>query len=102
MLWREGRMAELDRMPRTLTTSRVVRPGIPLEEDGSLVSSKICLLLATSLLVSQSCSSHCLPFLGAALVRPSSLALVTVLDLQGRIQLFVKTLTGKTVSIEVE
>jgi hypothetical protein len=95
-------MAELDLMPQTLTTLRVVTPGIPLKEDGSLVSSKICLLLATSLLVLQSCSSHCLPFLGAALVRPSPLALVTVLDLQGEIQLFIKTLPGKTMSIKVE
>ncbi len=66
------------------------------------MSSKICLLLATSLLVSQSCSSHRLPFLGTALVRPSPLALAMVLDLQGGIQLFVKTLTGKTVSIKVK
>jgi hypothetical protein len=66
------------------------------------VSSKICILLATSLLVLQSCSGHCLPFLGAALVRPFPLALTTVLDLQGGIQLFVKTLTGKTMSIEVK
>ncbi len=50
----------------------------------------------------QSCSGHRLPFLGASLVRPSPLVLTKVLDLQGGIQLFVKTLTGKIVSIKVE
>jgi ubiquitin len=75
-----------------------------------MLSSKSCLLLATSLLASQSCSGRRLPFLGgahgragAAFVRPPpSSALATVLDLRGGMQLFVKTLTGKTVSIEVE
>jgi hypothetical protein len=52
--------------------------------------------------VLQSCSGHRLPFLGASLVRPSPLVLTKVLDLQGGIQLFVKTLTGKIVSIKVE
>lgn len=73
-----------------------------------MVSS--CLLLATSLLVgAPACSGRRLPFLGggrvinAALIRPSPLnTLSTVLDLRGGMQLFVKTLTGKTVSIEVE
>lgn len=75
-----------------------------------MVSYKTCLLLATILLASQSCSGRRLPFLGgaagragAALVRPSpSSALATALELRGGMQLFVKTLTGKTVSIEVE
>mmetsp|Transcript_24747 Transcript_24747/g.40560 ORF Transcript_24747/g.40560 Transcript_24747/m.40560 type:complete len:286 (+) Transcript_24747:85-942(+) len=68
-----------------------------------MVSSKSCLLLATSLLLTQSCNGNRLPFLGGsrALVRPSS-ALTTALDLRGGMQLFVKTLTGKTVSIEIE
>ncbi|KAL3788861.1 hypothetical protein ACHAW5_009218 [Stephanodiscus triporus] len=76
-----------------------------------MVSSKSCLLLATSLLASQPCLCRRLPFIGgaagragAALVRPPPLpsALATALDLRGGMQLFVKTLTGKTVSIEVE
>mmetsp|Transcript_21059 Transcript_21059/g.45651 ORF Transcript_21059/g.45651 Transcript_21059/m.45651 type:complete len:287 (+) Transcript_21059:100-960(+) len=69
-----------------------------------MVSSKSCLVLASSLLLSQSCTGNRLPFLGSssrALVRPSS-ALTTALDLRGGMQLFVKTLTGKTVSIEIE
>jgi len=68
-----------------------------------MVSSKSCLFLATSLLVTQSCSGNRLPLLGGsrALLRPSS-ALTTALDLRGGMQLFVKTLTGKTVSIEIE
>ncbi|KAL7549327.1 hypothetical protein ACHAWF_012598 [Thalassiosira exigua] len=70
-----------------------------------MVSPKSCLLLASSLLVTQTCSGSRLPFVGGvpsrALVRPSS-ALATALDLRGGMQLFVKTLTGKTVSIEVE
>jgi len=68
-----------------------------------MVSSKSYLILATSLLLTQSCNGNRLPFLGGsrALVRPSS-ALTTALDLRGGMQLFVKTLTGKTVSIEIE
>lgn len=68
-----------------------------------MVSSKSCLLLATSLLLSDPCSGNRLPFLGGsrALVRPSS-ALTTALEVRGGMQLFVKTLTGKTVSIEIE
>mmetsp|Transcript_34905 Transcript_34905/g.74461 ORF Transcript_34905/g.74461 Transcript_34905/m.74461 type:complete len:287 (-) Transcript_34905:265-1125(-) len=68
-----------------------------------MVSSKTCLLFASSLLLNQSCSGNRLRFIGGsrALVRPSS-ALTTALDLRGGMQLFVKTLTGKTVSIEVE
>jgi len=71
-----------------------------------MVSSKSCLILATSLLLSQSCAGNRLPFMGGsssgrALIRPSS-ALTTALGLRGGMQLFVKTLTGKTVSIEVE
>ncbi len=70
-----------------------------------MVSSKSCLLLATSLILSSSCTGRRLPFIGGgqsrALIRPSS-ALTTALDLRGGMQLFVKTLTGKTVSIEVE
>ena len=81
-----------------------------LASSVTMVSSKTCLLLATILLASRSCSGRRLPFLGgaagragAALVRPSpSSALATALDLRGGMQLFVKTLTGKTVSIEVE
>lgn len=71
------------------------------------------LLTATILVMMQSCTGTLLstkrrvPFLG---VRPSfsprksSLpsALETALDIRGGMQLFVKTLTGKTVSIEVE
>jgi hypothetical protein len=53
-----------------------------------------------------SCRNHApaiaFPFFGAALVQPSPLALATVLDLQGGIQLFVKTRMGKTVSIKVK
>jgi ubiquitin len=76
--------------------------------------STSCLLLATSLLAgAQTCSCRHLPFLGggsgrvinAALIRassPSTRTLSTILDLRGGMQLFVKTLTGKTVSIEVE
>lgn len=73
-----------------------------------MVSSKSRLLLATSLLISQSCSGRRLPFLGGivggpALVRPlPPTALESALALRGGMQLFVKTLTGKTVSIEVE
>ncbi|KAL3810073.1 hypothetical protein ACHAXA_011806 [Cyclostephanos tholiformis] len=74
-----------------------------------MVSSSSCLLLAISLLASQSCYGRRLPFLGgaagagAALVRPYyPSALESVLVLRGGMQLFVKTLTGKTVSIEVE
>lgn len=68
-----------------------------------MVFPKSCLFLATSLLVTQSCNGNRLPFFGGtrALARPSS-ALTAALDLRGGMQLFVKTLTGKTVSIEVE
>lgn len=68
-----------------------------------MVSSKSCLWLASALLLNQSCSGNRLPFLcgSRAHVRHSS-ALATVLDIRGGMQLFVKTLTGKTVSIEVE
>ena len=76
--------------------------------------STFLLLTATILAMVQSCTGTHLasttarvPFLG---VRPSfaprksSLpsALETALDIRGGMQLFVKTLTGKTVSIEVE
>ena len=71
-----------------------------------MVSTKSCLLLASTLLLSQSgADGRRLPFLGGhtAVVRPSS-ALTTALHVvpRGGMQLFVKTLTGKTVSIEVE
>lgn len=71
-----------------------------------MVCSKPCLLLVASLLLTESCAGNRLPFVGVvgrnrALVRPSS-ALTTALNLRGGMQLFVKTLTGKTVSIEVE
>lgn len=68
-----------------------------------MVSSKFCLVLASSLLGTQTCTGNRLPFLGGsrALARPSA-ALAAALDLRGGMQLFVKTLTGKTVSIEVE
>lgn len=68
-----------------------------------MVSYQSCLFLAASFLLTQSCTSNRLPFLGGsrAIVRPSS-ALTTALDLRGGMQLFVKTLTGKTVSIEIE
>lgn len=70
-----------------------------------MVSSKSCLVLAASLLLAQPCIGNRIPFLGGArsraLVRPST-ALTAALDLRGGMQLFVKTLTGKTVSIEIE
>ena len=72
-----------------------------------MVSSKSCLLLASTLLLSQSCTGRRLPFIGGgssrAHTRPSS-ALTTTLNTipRGGMQLFVKTLTGKTVSVEVE
>ena len=69
-----------------------------------MVSSKFCLLLAT-LLLSQSCEGRRLPFLTKTnhAQYPPSIALTTALDLpRGGMQLFVKTLTGKTVSIEIE
>ena len=71
-----------------------------------MVSSKSSILLAACLLASsQSCSGARLPFLGAAAPlhhsKPST-ALNTALHVRGGMQLFVKTLTGKTVSIEVE
>jgi ubiquitin len=76
-----------------------------------MVASKshISLLLATSLFLAQSCNgnhfvpTHRLPFLGprAATLRQSS-SLTTALHIRGGMQLFVKTLTGKTVSIEIE
>jgi ubiquitin len=61
------------------------------------MKSTICLLAALAI---QSCTST--PFLTA---RPSfdpRTSLNTALQLRGGMQLFVKTLTGKTVSIEVE
>lgn len=73
-----------------------------------MVSTKSCLLLASSIILSQSCAEgRRLSFLGGktdrALIRPSS-ALNMALHVvpRGGMQLFVKTLTGKTVSIEVE
>lgn len=74
-------------------------------------TAKSSLLLASSLLLlAQSCAGRRLPFLGgvqdhrvsAALVRPSAALTTTLLVPRGGMQLFVKTLTGKTVSIEVE
>merc|ERR1712176_19227 len=59
---------------------------------------------AVSLLVIQPCIGRRLPFIGSSrdpMVRFSS-GLTTTLALRGGMQLFVKTLTGKTVSIEVE
>ena len=71
-----------------------------------MVSSKSCLILASSILFSQSCTGRRLPFIGntnnRAQIRPST-ALTSALTLpRGGMQLFVKTLTGKTVSIEIE
>lgn len=70
-----------------------------------MVSSKTFILLASSLLLAETqlCAGDRLPFLGGgrALARPSS-ALTAALGVRGGMQLFVKTLTGKTVSIEVE
>merc|ERR1711966_651756 len=62
------------------------------------------LLLAASILFTQACKGTCLPFLGESrsVFPRSSPALTTALSLRGGMQLFVKTLTGKTVSIEVE
>lgn len=73
-----------------------------------MASIKSYLILASCLILSLSCvDGRRLPFLGRmthlALIRPSS-ALNTALHIvpRGGMQLFVKTLTGKTVSIEVE
>ena len=71
-----------------------------------MVSSKSCLIVASSILLSQSCTGRRLPFIGntnnRAQIRPST-ALMSALTLpRGGMQLFVKTLTGKTVSIEIE
>mmetsp|Transcript_22294 Transcript_22294/g.54010 ORF Transcript_22294/g.54010 Transcript_22294/m.54010 type:complete len:291 (-) Transcript_22294:288-1160(-) len=69
-----------------------------------MVSATSCLLMTTALLLGQSCTGRRIPFIGGggrALVRPPP-ALATALDLRGGMQLFVKTLTGKTVSIEIE
>mmetsp|Transcript_4896 Transcript_4896/g.10809 ORF Transcript_4896/g.10809 Transcript_4896/m.10809 type:complete len:281 (+) Transcript_4896:144-986(+) len=63
--------------------------------------SPLCILFASTLYLAQSCNA--IPFLHqprAAIPPPSSLA--TALHIRGGMQLFVKTLTGKTVSIEVE
>jgi len=72
----------------------------------TMVSSKSSLLLAACLLAasSPSCIGARLTFLGVAapLHHRSSTALNTALHVRGGMQLFVKTLTGKTVSIEVE
>lgn len=71
--------------------------------SSSLLLAAACLLAATS--SSHSCSGARLPFFGAAAPlhhRPPATALNTALRLRGGMQLFVKTLTGKTVSIEVE
>ena len=75
-----------------------------------MVSSKSCLLLASSLILSsQSCTGRRLPFIGGsgssrAHIRPSSALTATLINTipRGGMQLFVKTLTGKTVSVEVE
>ena len=71
-----------------------------------MVSSKSCLIVASSILLSQSCTGRRLPFIGNTnnnrYIRPST-ALTSALTLpRGGMQLFVKTLTGKTVSIEIE
>jgi ubiquitin len=73
-----------------------------------VASSRSSILLAACLLAvssSNSCSGARIPFLGAAAPlhhhKPST-ALNTALHIRGGMQLFVKTLTGKTVSIEVE
>jgi len=61
--------------------------------------------VASSILLSQSCTGRRLPFIGNTnnrYIRPST-ALTSALTLpRGGMQLFVKTLTGKTVSIEIE
>lgn len=61
--------------------------------------------MASSILLSQSCTGRRLPFIGNTnnrYIRPST-ALTSALTLpRGGMQLFVKTLTGKTVSIEIE
>ena len=71
--------------------------------------SPISLLVASSLLLSQSLcngsshlSIHRVPFVGARRATPVPSSLTTALHIRGGMQLFVKTLTGKTVSIEVE
>lgn len=69
-----------------------------------MVNFKSCFLLAVSAPV----SAASIPFIGSnrAIIRtPARIApsaLQTALHLRGGMQLFVKTLTGKTVSIEVE
>jgi len=68
------------------------------------VSSQTCLVVAASLFSTQSCYCKRPPFLGGSrsfAARPSS-GLTAALGLRGGMQLFVKTLTGKTVSIEIE
>lgn len=47
-------------------------------------------------------SVQALPFLNNHVVAPRASTLATIMEVRGGMQLFVKTLTGKTVSVEVE
>ncbi|KAL9181599.1 hypothetical protein ACHAXT_010404 [Thalassiosira profunda] len=70
-----------------------------------MVHHRALLLAAASAAALLAAPAGAAPFLSSrprALVRPPPSALATALSVRGGMQLFVKTLTGKTVSIEVE